>query len=119
MRSVKKKTGPKPLGYIPPQFRHIEGIENVTTRHQLVRLREYMATVTSKRAPYIRLGASVPPFSDPNNVRIPSATYAVCVDGEIEVIKRNQDPRAAERWFSCNLRPWNIAREFAEIEVGR
>lgn len=114
----KKKTGPKPITYIPAQFRHIPGAEHLTTPGQLIRLREYLQMRNSERAAYCRLGASVPPYG-PENTRKPSATYAVTVDGEVSIIRLERDPRAAERWISNARRPWNMSREFAAAEVGK
>lgn len=114
--TTKKKPGPKPITYIPPQFRHISGAEHLTTYRQLIRLREYIQTHPSKRRSYLRLGASVPQYG-PNNVRKPSATYAVTIDGEISIIRVEYDPRSAERWVSNARRPWNISRDFAGMEV--
>ena len=113
----RNKPGPKPITYIPPQFCHIEGVDQVTTHRQLRRLREYIQTPAARRAPYVRLGASVPHYG-PDNTRRPSATYAVSVDGVVFIIKRSCDPRRAERWFSNSMRPWNLSREFADVEVG-
>ena len=117
MESKRSKPGPRPINYIPPQFRDIEGVEQLTTRRQLLRLREYVQTPVVKRAPYVRLGASVPHYG-PDNTRRPSATYAVSVDSVVFIIKRSCDPRRAERWFSNSMRPWNLSREFADVEVG-
>lgn len=114
----KKKSGPKPITYIPSQFRHIPGAEHLTTPGQLVRLREYLRTRDSERAAYCRLGASVPPYG-PENTRKPSATYAVTIDGVVSIIRLERDPRAAERWVSNARRPWNMSRDFAGLEVGK
>jgi len=113
-----KKPGPKPITYIPSQFRQIAGAEHLTTPGQLVRLREYLQTRESDRSPYCRLGASVPPYG-PANTRKPTATYAVTVDGVVSIIRLERDPRAAERWVSNARRPWNMSHEFAGLEVGK
>jgi hypothetical protein len=112
----KKKTGPKPITYIPPQFRHIPGAEHLTTHRQLIRLREYLQLRDSERSAYFRLGASVPQYG-PENTRKPSATYAVMIDGVVSIIRLEYDPRAAERWVSNARRPWNMSHEFAGMEV--
>lgn len=114
----KKKTGPKPITYIPAQFQHLPGAEHLATPGQLVRLREYLQTRDSERPAYCRLGASVPQYG-PENTRKPTATYAVTVDGVVSIIRLERDPRAAERWVSNARRPWNMSHEFAGLEVGK
>lgn len=109
---AKKTRGPARLTYIPPQYRNIVGIEKLTTRAQLLRLREYLAVPSNRRAPYLRLGASVPDYRVYPDARA-SATYAVTYDGIVEIIHRAQDPRAAEHWMSRPHRPWYLSREFA------
>lgn len=116
MKATNKKTGPKPIQYIPEPFRGIDGVEQITTPGQLARLRDYLNTSPSRRAPFVRLGASVPPpgsFSE----RKPNSTYAVMIDGEVSVIHRVQDPRAAHRWMSNPRRPWNMDKAFASGSV--
>jgi hypothetical protein len=112
------KTGPKPITYIPLQFRHIPGAEHLTTPRQLIRLREYLQTRDSERSAYCRLGASVPPYG-PENTRKPTATYAVTVDGVVSIIRLERDPRAAERWVSNPRRSWNMSHDFAGLEIGK
>ena len=114
----KKKTGPKPIAYIPSQFRNIPGAEHLTTPGQLIRLREYLQTRGPERAAYVRLGASVPQYG-PEKTRKPSATYAVAVDSEVSIIRLECDPRAAERWMSNARRPWNLSHRFSATEVGK
>ena len=112
MKATNQKTGPKPIQYIPEPFRHIKGVDQITTPRQLARLRDYLNTSPNRRDPYVRLGASVPPpgrFTD----RKPTSIYAVMVDGEVSVIRREQDPRAAHRWMTNERRPWNMDRAFA------
>lgn len=116
--TTKKKTGPKPIRYIPQPFRHIEGVEQITTPRQLQRLRDYLNKTPSCRPAYVRLGASVPPYG-PNNTRKPTATYAVMIDGEVSIILLERDPRAAERWVSNARRAWNMSHDFAGLEVGK
>jgi hypothetical protein len=110
------KSGPKPITYIPVFFRGIPGIDNVTTPRQLARLKEFMEADPVNRAPYIRLGSSVPQY-DIETDRLPSATYAVSIEGRIEVIRLMRDPRAAERWVTNARRPWIMAATFAS-QVG-
>jgi hypothetical protein len=107
------KPGPKPITYIPLFFRSVPGVENVTTPRQLARLKDYMETDPYDRLPYVRLGSSVPQY-DVETERQPSATYAVSVEGRIEVIRLMRDPRAAEKWVGNAGRPWNMAAAFAE-----
>lgn len=111
---TKKKPGPKskPLGYIPPQFRDVQGVEVLTTMSQLQRLQDFVDTPQHERPAFVRLGSSVPPRGTPKESRRPTATYAVDVDGEISVIKRTQDPRAVHRWMSNPAREWNISASF-------
>jgi len=112
MEKIKKTRGPARIAYIPPQYRDIEGVEQLTTRAQLLRLREYLAQEAERRTAYFRLGASVPNYRKYPGQR-PSATYVVSYDGTVEVIRFDGDPRQAEHWFSRANRPWNLAREFA------
>jgi hypothetical protein len=105
------KPGPKPIKYIPQPYRHVPGVERITTPRQLARLRDYLNTSPKQRAPFVRLGASVPPPHD--LTRNSTATYAVTVDGEVSVICLERDPRAAERWVSNPRRPWNMDKAFA------
>jgi len=111
---TKKKPGPKskPLGYIPPQFREVQGVEVLTTIAQLQRLQEFMDTPQHERPAFVRLGSSVPPRGTSKESRRPTATYAVDVEGEVSVLKRSQDPRAAHRWITNPAREWNISALF-------
>ena len=118
---TEKKTtsrGPRRATYIPQQFREIKGVENVSTRNQLLRLRTYVETPAADRAPYVRLGASVPNYRERPGA-LPHSTYAVSVDGIVEVIHLQMDPRRAEMWFSCRERPWNLAAEFVVEGAGK
>lgn len=108
-----RKPGPKPISYIPPFFRSVPGVENVSTPRQLLRLKEFMEAEPEDRAPYIRLGSSVPQY-DVETERRPSATYAVSIEGRIEVVRLMKDPRAAHRWMANARRPWNMAAAFAQ-----
>jgi len=112
-----KKRGPKRLEYIPQLFRHIAGVEELTTVRQLDKLQEYLATPEEERPPYVRLGASVPQYSE-RAVKLPSVTYAVTVDGEVSVIYQQKDPRRAEVWFANAARPWNLSARFPAMKGG-
>jgi hypothetical protein len=114
-RDSKKSRGPTRLTYIPSQYREIAGIEKLTTRAQLLRLRDYLEQGVDRRPAYLRLGASVPNYKRYPDQR-PSATYVVGYDQTVQIIRFDGDPRQAEHWFSRAERPWNLAREFA-VEV--
>ena len=112
-----KKRGPKRLEYIPQPFRHIPGIEEMTTVRQLVKLEEYLATPAEERGHYVRLGASVPQYCEYEE-KLPTTTYAVTIDGVVSVLKLERDPRSAHKWFMNPRRPWNLSARFAASAGG-
>ncbi|MEQ8820992.1 MAG: hypothetical protein RLY93_12180 [Sumerlaeia bacterium] len=114
----RRKPGPARLTAVPASLREIPGIMHLTTHRQLRRLREYLETPPARRAPFVRLGASVPQFALYPEAR-PSATYAVFFDGRVEVVRRDQDPRQVEKWMANPMRPWNLEAEFADLEVAQ
>ena len=116
MKTTNNKPGPKPLQHIPAAFRQINGVDQITTPGQIARLRDYLNTSPNHRAPFVRLGASVPPPGSFNE-RKPTSTYAVMIDGEVSVIHLIQDPRAAHRWMSNPRRAWNLDKIFATGSV--
>lgn len=105
-----KKRGPKRIEYIPAALAGIAGAEGLTTVRQLERLLEYLQTPAETRAPFVRLGASVP-ARKAGKLAAPSATYAVDVDGKVSVIRREGDPRLLHKWATNGRRPWNLCRD--------
>ena len=117
MKPSKKKPGPKRLDYIPVPFRSIKGAELLTTVRQLENLKAYLDTPESDRPPCVRIGASVPQYSEGEQKR-PSSTYVVTVDALVSIIRVDQDPRCAHKWFSNPRRPWNLSARFASLAGG-
>lgn len=117
MRTTKKKPGPKRLEYIPLPFRGIEGVDQLTTVRQLENLKAYLETPESKRPACVRIGASVPQFSE-EEPKAPTTTYAVTVDGVVSVVKMECDPRSAHKWFMNPRRPWHLSARFAASSGG-
>jgi len=106
----KRIRGPKRIEFVPEPMRGIEGVGEVTTVRQLVRLQEYLATAHGQRMPFVRLGASVPAKKGRRKVG-PSATYAVDVEGRVAVIRKSGDPRRTHLWVQNERRPWNLCRD--------
>jgi len=108
---MKTKPGPKRLDYVPHQFRGIQGVEQLTTVRQLENLKRYLETPVAQRPPYVRIGASVPQYCEDKR-KLPTATYVVMVDGAVTVMRKQRDPRNAEKWFKNPRRPWNLSAKY-------
>lgn len=112
-QEIRKKPGPtpRPQPIYNEKLKAIEGVEYVTTERQLARLNEYYYTPKDDRSPFMRLGATTPPKKKKNDTeddRKAHSTWVVTLpDGEVKVIRRYQDPRAAYRWMMNDQRPWN------------
>jgi hypothetical protein len=117
MKSYQKKPGPKRLDYIPVPFRGIKGADQLTTVRQLENLQDYIETPESERPPCVRIGASVPQYSE-ETPKVPTTTYAVTVDGIVSVVKMERDPRSAHKWFMNPRRPWHLSARYASTTVG-